>query len=183
MAGADTFHGALLSHDVPASTVELGLTTVKYLLTRLAVAGRGVRRFVMLVLRGPAPRRGAWLATATQRVAFSRALQRVRRDADLSQGALARALRVSRSAVSQWELSLTAPRPATTTRLEHLLGLEPGTLGRLLGQVPTDTTKPASVSVSEAIEADPRLGRRERELLLAMYRQLVKQREAGAASG
>jgi transcriptional regulator with XRE-family HTH domain len=123
------------------------------------------------------------LATATQRVAFSRVLQRARRDADLSQGALARALGVSRSAVSQWELSLTTPRPATTTRLEHLLGLEPGTLGRLLGQVPADTTKPASVSVSEAIEADPRLGRRERELLLAMYRQLVKQREAGATSG
>ena len=123
------------------------------------------------------------MATATQRVAFSRVLQRARRDADLSQGALARALRVSRSAVSQWELSLTAPRPTTTTRLEHLLGLEPGTLGRLLGQVPADTAKPAGVSVSEAIEADPRLGRRERELLLAMYRQLVKQREAGAASG
>jgi hypothetical protein len=85
--------------------------------------------------------------------------------------------------VSQWELSLTAPRPATTTRLEQLLGLEPGTLGWPLGQVPTDTTKPASVSVSEAIETDPRLGRRERELLLAMYRQLVKQHEAGATSG
>ena len=123
------------------------------------------------------------MATATQRVAFSRALQRARRDADLSQGALARALRVSRSAVSQWELSLTAPRPATTTRLERLLGLEPGTLGRLLGQVPADTSKPVSVSVSEAIEADPRLGRRERELLLAMYRQLVKQREAGRRRG
>jgi transcriptional regulator with XRE-family HTH domain len=123
------------------------------------------------------------LATATQRVAFSRALQRARRDADLSQGALARALGVSRSAVSQWELSLTAPRPATTARLEQLLGLEPGTFGRPLGQVLADTAKPASVSVSEAIEADPRLGRRERELLLAMYRQLVKQREAGATSG
>ena len=123
------------------------------------------------------------MATTTQRMAFSRALQRARRDASLSQGALARALGVSRSAVSQWELSLTAPRPAITTRLERLLGLEPGTLGRPLGQVPADTTKPASVSVSEAIEADPRLGRRERELLLAMYRQLVNQREAGATSG
>ena len=123
------------------------------------------------------------MATATQRVAFSRALQRARRDAGLSQGALARALDVSRSAVSQWELSLTAPRPATTTRLEQILELEPGTLSRPLGQVPADTTKPTSVSVSEAIETDPRLGRRERELLLAMYRQLVKQREAGATSG
>ncbi len=126
---------------------------------------------------------GARLASAAQRAAFSQALQRARKDAGLSQGALARTLRVSRSAVSQWELGLTAPRPDTATELEQSLQLEPGSLGRLLGQVPADTVKPGSISVSEAIEADPRLGRRERDLLIAMYRQLVKQREAGAASG
>jgi transcriptional regulator with XRE-family HTH domain len=125
---------------------------------------------------------GARLASAAQRAAFSQALQRARKDAGLSQGALARTLRVSRSAVSQWELGMTAPRPDTATKLERLLQLEPGSLGRLLGQVPADT-KPGSISVSEAIEADPRLGRRERDLLIAMYRQLVRQREAGAASG
>jgi transcriptional regulator with XRE-family HTH domain len=90
---------------------------------------------------------------------------------------------VSRSAVSQWELGLTAPRPDTMTKLERLLQLEPGSLGRLVGQVPADAAKPGSMSVSEAIEADPRLGRRERDLLIAMYRQLVRQREAEAASG
>jgi transcriptional regulator with XRE-family HTH domain len=126
---------------------------------------------------------GARLASAAQRAAFSRALQRARNDAGLSQGALARTLRVSRSAVSQWELGLTAPRPKTVTELEQLLQLEPGSLGRLLGQVLPDAVKPGSISVSEAIEADPRLGRRERDLLIAMYRQLVRQREAGAASG
>jgi transcriptional regulator with XRE-family HTH domain len=126
---------------------------------------------------------GARLASAAQRAAFSRALQRARNDAGLSQGALARTLRVSRSAVSQWELGLTAPRPGTTSKLERLLQLEPGSLGRLLGQVPADAVKPGSISVSEAIEADPRLGRRERDLLIAMYRQLVRQREAGPASG
>ena len=126
---------------------------------------------------------GARLASAAQRAAFSQALQRARKDAGLSQGALARRLHVSRSAVSQWELGLTAPRPDTATKLERLLQLEPGSLGRLLGQVPADAVKPGSVSVSEAIEADPRLGRRERDLLIAMYRQLVRQREAGAASG
>jgi transcriptional regulator with XRE-family HTH domain len=126
---------------------------------------------------------GPRLASAAQRAAFSQALQRARNDAGLSQGALARTLRVSRSAVSQWELALTAPRPDTTTKLERLLQLEPGSLGRLLGQVPADTAKPGSISVSEAIEADPRLGRRERDLLIAMYRQLIRQRETGAASG
>ena len=126
---------------------------------------------------------GPRLASAAQRAAFSQALQRARKDAGLSQGVLARTLRVSRSAVSQWELGLTAPRPDTTTKLERLLQLEPGSLGRLLGQVSADTAKPGSISVSEAIEADPRLGRRERDLLLAMYRQLIRQRETGAASG
>jgi hypothetical protein len=39
------------------------------------------------------------------------------------------------------------------------------------------------ISVIEALEADPKLGERERELLASMYRQLVKQREAeGPAS-
>jgi transcriptional regulator with XRE-family HTH domain len=127
--------------------------------------------------------KGARLASAAQRVAFSQALQRARNDVGLSQGALARTLRVPRSAVSQWELGLTAPRPKTVTELERLLQLEPGRLGRLLGQVPADAAKPGSISVSEAIEADPRLGRRERDLLIAMYRQLVRQREGGAASG
>jgi hypothetical protein len=58
MAGAGFFCGALLSHDTPKSTVEYVLTTVKYFLTRLAVAGRGVRPFVMLVLLGPAAHEG-----------------------------------------------------------------------------------------------------------------------------
>ena len=126
---------------------------------------------------------GARLASAAQRAAFSQALQRARKDAGLSQGALAHTLRVSRSAVSQWELGLTAPRPDTATKLEQSLQLEPGSLGRLLGQVQAEAAKPGSISVSEAIEADPRLGRRERDLLIAMYRQLVRQREAGATPG
>ena len=46
----------------------------------------------------------------------------------------------------------------------------------------------AMVSVTEAAEADPRLGERERRVLAAVYRELVRQRELdvpadGRASG
>jgi hypothetical protein len=34
-----------------------------------------------------------------------------------------------------------------------------------------------TTSVIEAIESDPRLGKRERELLATMYRELLRQRE------
>ncbi len=123
------------------------------------------------------------MPTDQQRADFSRALQRAREASGLSQRGVARALGVSPGAVSQWELAQTAPRPATVVKLERTLGLEAGTLGRLLGQLPADAAAPRVSSVAEAIQADARLGDRERELLLAMYRQLVKQRAASAKPG
>jgi transcriptional regulator with XRE-family HTH domain len=115
--------------------------------------------------------------------AFPRALQHARTERRLSQRELSRALSVSHSAVSQWESGRVRPIPAKVAELEQVLDLEPGSLSRLLGYLPIATANArASLSVLEAIRADPRLGDRERELLIAMYRQLVRQREAGAAS-
>jgi hypothetical protein len=55
--------------------------------------------------------------------------------------------------------------------------MEPNSLAQLLGQVPyDDRAAPPSVNVTEAAEADPRLGVRERRILAAVYRELVHQR-------
>jgi hypothetical protein len=58
--------------------------------------------------------------------------------------------------------------------LEHVLQLPPGSLSRLLGYWPTDTADAHPVGVIEAARADPRLGERDRRILTAVYRQLVR---------
>jgi transcriptional regulator with XRE-family HTH domain len=122
------------------------------------------------------------VATAEQRRRFGQALQRAREECGLSQRALADALGVSQASVSQWLLGQTAPRPERVVALERAVRIEPNSLARLLGQVPyDDPAVPASVSVTEAAEADPRLGTRERRILAAVYRELVHQRELDQA--
>jgi hypothetical protein len=67
---------------------------------------------------------------------------------------------------------------------EGALELEPGTLSRLLGYLPiTSGDDKTTLDVIEAIRQDARLGEHGQELLIAMYRQLVRQHEAGATSG
>jgi transcriptional regulator with XRE-family HTH domain len=122
------------------------------------------------------------VATAEQRRRFGQALQRAREECGLSQRGLADALGVSQASVSQWLLGQTAPRPERVAALERVLRMEPSFLARLLGQVADDRAAPASVSVTEAAEADPRLGTRERRILAAVYRELVHQRELDQAS-
>jgi len=64
--------------------------------------------------RGRAPRRGAAALSASE-------IRAVRTKAGLSQGALARMLKVSANSVSNWETGRSAPRRATVDRL---LGLQ-----------------------------------------------------------
>jgi transcriptional regulator with XRE-family HTH domain len=135
----------------------------------------------MLVATGDIKQR-ANVATAEQRRRFAQALRRAREECGLSQRGLADALGVSQASVSQWLLGQTAPRPERVAALEGVLRMEPSFLGRLLGQVPyDDRAAPGSVSVTEAAEADPRLGVRERRILAAVYRELVHQRELDQA--
>ncbi len=117
------------------------------------------------------------MVTAAQREVFRRALRQAREDAGLSQRALARAVNVSAGAVWQWERDEdgTVPRLDMTTRLERVLKLEPGHLSRLLGYVPASAEPGTVTSVVAAARADPRLGDSERELLIAVYRELVRQ--------
>jgi transcriptional regulator with XRE-family HTH domain len=115
--------------------------------------------------------------TETQREAFRKALRRAREACGLSKRGLALKLGVTQSAVWQWEEGKTSPRPELAAALERALSLQPGALGQLLGYLPPGGVTPATVSVIEAIQADARLGRRERELLAAMYRELLRQHE------
>ena len=122
------------------------------------------------------------MATAEQRRRFGQALQRAREECGLSQRGLADALGVSQASVSQWLLGQTAPRPGRVAALERVLRMEPNSLARILGQVSSDDrASPPSVTVTEAAEADPRLGVRERRILAAVYRELVRLRELDQA--
>jgi transcriptional regulator with XRE-family HTH domain len=117
------------------------------------------------------------MVTEPQREAFRRALRRAREEVGLSQRALAQSAGLTPSAVWQYEQGKALPRRETTAKLEKVLRLESGALSRLLGYLPEGAVEREMVSVIEALQADPRLGERERELLATIYRQLVKQRD------
>jgi len=116
------------------------------------------------------------MATSQQRAVFRRRLLQARTAVGLSQRDIAKATGVSPSTVAGWENGESAPREPTAARLEQVLRLEEGTLGRLLGFLPATVKQEAIDSVNELIEADPRLGPRERRLLRSMYAELVRQR-------
>ena len=108
-----------------------------------------------------------------QREAFRRALRRARESCGLSQRAVGEAVGRTGSAVWQWEEGRGAPDYATVAKLEEVLELAPGSLAKLLGYVSPEVDGP--VSVVEAVNADPRLNDRGRELLTSVYRWLVRQ--------
>jgi transcriptional regulator with XRE-family HTH domain len=81
-----------------------------------------------------------------RRVSIRAALRRAREQLDLSQREIGDALSgVTGSAVGQWEAGQTEPRPAVVFALEVELGLDPGTLSRILGYLP-DGAKPTDES-------------------------------------
>jgi transcriptional regulator with XRE-family HTH domain len=106
-----------------------------------------------------------------QREVFRQALRRARETSGLSQRAVGEAVGRTGSAVWQWEEGRGAPDHATVTKLEAALGLDPGSLAKLLGYGPAG----APVSLIEALNADPRLNDNGRELLTSVYRWLVRQ--------
>jgi transcriptional regulator with XRE-family HTH domain len=124
------------------------------------------------------------VATADQREHFVRALQRARSECGLTQRQLAAALGVSQASVSQWLTGQSAPKPGRLAELERVLRLAPNALARHLGYIPGDETGPRCVmTVAEAAEADPRLGKREQRILTAVYRELVHQRASEEHDG
>ena len=105
---------------------------------------------------------------------FSDALKRAREESGMSLRALADAVEASHTVVAQWERGEHAPRPPRVRMLEHVLQLAPGSLSRLLGYWPTETSDAQPIGVIEAARADPRLGERDRRILTAVYRELVR---------
>ncbi len=124
------------------------------------------------------------MATAEQRRAFSKALQQTLDEARISGRELARRLNLSQAGVQQWLRAKTAPRPATVARVEELLEQEPGTFARVLGYTVIKQISDGRVfNVIEAINAEPRLGPREKALLLSMYRELLRQAKMADDAG
>ena len=113
------------------------------------------------------------MAAKPELEAFSDALKQAREDSGMSLRALAEAV-ASHTVVAQWERGEHAPRPPRVRMLEHVLQLPPGSLSRLLGYWPAETTDAPPVGVIEAARADPRLGERDRRILTAVYRELVR---------
>lgn len=118
------------------------------------------------------------MPTAAQKDEFRRILRETRTRQRLSLRALGAVAGVSKSAVAQWENGRSLPIPAKVPELERALEMEPGALSRLLGYLPiTSGDENISLDVIEAIRRDERLGPHGQELLIAMYRQLLRQRE------
>jgi transcriptional regulator with XRE-family HTH domain len=114
------------------------------------------------------------MAAKPELEAFSQALKRAREESGMSLRALADSVEASHTVVAQWERGEHAPRPPRVRMLEHVLQLSPGSLSRLLGYWPAESADGHSVGVIEAAQADPRLGKRDRRILTAVYRELVR---------
>jgi transcriptional regulator with XRE-family HTH domain len=124
------------------------------------------------------------LPTAAQKDEFRRVLRETRIRRRLSLNALGSVAGVSKSAAAQWESGRSLPVPAKVPGLERALELEPGALSRLLGYLPiTSGDDKISLDVIEAIRRDRRLGEHGQELLITMYRQLLRQREEAGTHG
>src|SRR4029453_15009090 len=98
------------------------------------------------------------MAAKPELEAFSDALKRAREDSGMSLRALADAVEASHTVVAQWERGEPAPRPPRVRMLEHVLQLSPGSLSRLLGYWPAETTDAHPVGFIEAARVDPRPG-------------------------
>ena len=122
------------------------------------------------------------MPSGKQKEEFRRLLREARERSHRSQRGIATALGVSHTAVSQWEAGRAVPVPATVPELERELSLDPGALSRLLGYLPIASgDDKASLDVIEAIRRDVRLGEHGQELLITMYRQLLRQHEQAIA--
>lgn len=124
------------------------------------------------------------MATETQKAAFRQALARYRNARNWSLRRLATEVGVSSSTAGYWEKGRTLPTPTNVVALEQALGLDPGTLARLLGYLPiAEDVDKATMDILQALERDPRLGKRERAVLTAVYRELTRPNEDhGSAS-
>src|SRR6266542_4305576 len=106
---------------------------------------------------------------------FRRQLVAARKARKLSQHDLGRMVDVEQSAVTQWETGKTTPARDRVFAIEYALGLRQGTLAQFLGFGPARGTAVTfrQVTVTDAILADEKLTPNQRQLLIALYRELT----------
>lgn len=79
---------------------------------------------------------------------------------------------VTASAVAQWINGETEPARSYVFAAERVLELRPGTLSRCLGYLPL-SAKPCN-GVIDAIDADPKLTSKARDILRSAYRSAIE---------
>ena len=112
---------------------------------------------------------------------FAAALRRHRQGSGFpTQARLAAALDKSWHAVGSWERGMWRPPPEEVFRIERLLALPAGSLSRLLGYLPVNVQPEPSVLA--AIDSEPRLDAKAKDLLTELYRSLVRKRPGSLSS-
>ena len=116
----------------------------------------------------------------SERASFAHALATARRRQQMSQRALAEAIGVRQSCITQWERGRTRPSNQHVFAVEQALKLPSGALARFLGfGPPVDSPTPdPPPTVVAAIIADRSLDEEGRELLIRLYRHLRDMRPA-----
>lgn len=99
-------------------------------------------------------------------VLFAEALQLHRERGDLTQTELARRVGVRQQTVSRWESGVGLPPPRRVVVVEDELGLERGTLLRLIGYLPEEERSRSPGSIQELLQLLPDLS--DIELLLVI---------------
>lgn len=116
------------------------------------------------------------MADHEDREGFGRALAAARKNRHLSQERLGQLLDSTvQSTVSAWEKGKTVPDKQTVFRLEELLELPPGYLSSHLGYAPESSPSWGTARLPrtpECIANDPDLNAFEKNLLLALYREI-----------
>ena len=110
---------------------------------------------------------------------FGARLQQVRLGAKLSRADIARAVGVTRQAVTMWERGRRTPEPMAVVTMEGYLGQRPGSLLRLA--YPDEGAGPR-MSAEQAINEDDGLTANQRAALLAVLAGFRELNEALAAS-
>jgi transcriptional regulator with XRE-family HTH domain len=107
-----------------------------------------------------------------QLAAFGEFVRAQRRLAQVSQRNLARMSGVSDSYLSQIERGNYRPSPQVVKALAQAFGLEPKQLYTMLG-FGGEEENPATPSVEQAIQLDPKIDAAQKEALLRIYKSFV----------
>jgi transcriptional regulator with XRE-family HTH domain len=109
-------------------------------------------------------------------VLFSDAVQLHRERRGLTQQELAQRLGVRQQTISRWESGLALPGPKRVLAVEDELGLERGSLLRVIGYLPEDEGSGQPEAVRQLLQALPTLSDGELMLLIDAAWQLHRER-------